>query len=94
MAQQLWRDAYTAFAPQRDGGWMVAGWWLAKGAHEMARTQRPESRRARQQREFLAAVLCHTHADRAVDMDASAAIIAGYVRLARAHYLLAGVALP
>jgi hypothetical protein len=60
----------------------------------MARKQRPESRRARQRREFLAAVLCHSHATRAVDMGASETIIAAYVRLARAHYLQAGVMLP
>jgi hypothetical protein len=60
----------------------------------MARTQRPESRRVQQRREFLAALLCHTHADRAVYMDASETIIAGYARLARAHYLQARVKLP
>jgi hypothetical protein len=39
-------------------------------------------------------VLCHTHADRAIYMDASETITAGYARLARAHYLQAGVTLP
>jgi hypothetical protein len=60
----------------------------------MEREERSVSRQQQLQREFLAAVLCHTHADRAVDMDASETIIAGYVRLARAHYLQAGVTLP